>query len=65
MSTIEDYFTHACWRIQGVFEGHPECYEEHILPPRTRGNLRIRLRFSDQALGEISEAVLLMARELR
>ena len=41
-----------------------ERYEEHLLSA-ARGNLRIRLRFSDNALLEISEAFILVGGELR
>lgn len=43
---------------------HVERYEEQILSVN-RGNLRIRLRFSDQALLEVSEAIVFVAGEPR
>jgi hypothetical protein len=64
MRTIEEYFTHAYQLVQGLADVHAERYEEQMLSV-TRGNLRIRLRFSDQALVEMSEAVVLTAGELR
>jgi len=64
MRTIEEYFTHVYQLVQGLADVHAERYEEQILSV-TRGNLRIRLRFSDQALLEMSEAVVLIAGELR
>jgi hypothetical protein len=64
MRVIEEYFTHVYQLVQGLPHVHAERYEEQILSV-TRGNLRIRLRFSDQAILEISEAVVLMAEELR
>jgi Family of unknown function (DUF6516) len=64
MRTIEEYFTHVYQLVQGLADVHAERYEEQMLSV-TRGNLRIRLRFSDQALLEMSEAVVLMAGELR
>ena len=62
MKTLEEYFTHVRQLIQGVPEAHVERYEEQILSA-TRGNLRIRLRFSDQALLEISEALVFITGE--
>jgi Family of unknown function (DUF6516) len=64
MRTIEEYFTHVYQLVQGLADVHAERYEEQILSV-TRGRLRIRLRFSDQALLEMSEAVVLMAGEPR
>jgi hypothetical protein len=64
MKTIEEYFTHVRQLIQGIPEADAERYEEQILSI-TRGNLRIRLRFSDQALLEISEAIVFIAGEPR
>jgi Family of unknown function (DUF6516) len=64
MRTIEEYFTHVYQLVQGLADVHAERYEEQMLSV-TRGNLRIRLRFSDQALLEMSEAIVLMAGELR
>ena len=64
MRTIEDYFTHVGRLIQGAPDVLAKRYEEQILSV-TRGNLRIRPRFSDQPLLEISEAIVLMAGERR
>jgi len=64
MKTIEEYFTDTRQLIQSVPDAYTERYEEEILSV-SRGNLRIRLRFSDQALLEISEALVLVAGELR
>ena len=64
MKTIEEYFTYVRQLIQGVSQAHTERYEEQILSVN-RGNLRIRLRFSDQALLEISEAIVFVAGEPR
>jgi len=62
MKSIGEYFTRVRQLIQGVPEASAERYEEQILSA-TRGNLRIRLRFTNQALLEISEAILLVAEE--
>jgi hypothetical protein len=64
MRTIEEYFIHVYHLVQGLSHVQAERYEEQMLSG-TRGNLRIRLRFSDQALLEMSEAVVLLAEELR
>lgn len=64
MKTIEDYFTHVRQLVQRVPDTCAERYEEQILSVN-RGNLRIRLRFSDHALLEISEAMVFVAGELR
>ena len=48
--------------MQGVPDTHIERYEEQLLS-ETRGTLRIRLRFADQAVLEISEALVLMVGE--
>ena len=64
MKTVEGYFVHIRQLIQDIPEAHAERYEEQILSV-TRGNLRIRLRFTDQALLEISEAFVLIAGELQ
>jgi hypothetical protein len=63
MSAIEDYLTHVYQLIQNLAEVDAERYEEQILSV-SRGNLRIRLRFSDGALLEISEAIVLVAGDL-
>jgi hypothetical protein len=62
MRTIDEYFTQVRQLLQGVTEAHAERYEEQVLSAN-RGNLRIRLRFSDQSLLEISEAILLVGEE--
>jgi hypothetical protein len=64
MSTVEEYFTHVYHLVQGLPHVQAERHEEQILSV-ARGNLPIRLRFSDQALLEMGEAVVLMAEELR
>ena len=64
MKTIEDYFTHVRQLMQRVPDASAERYEEQTLSVH-RGNLRIRLRFADQALLEISEAIVFVAGELR
>ena len=62
MRTIDEYFSQIRQLIQAISETHSERYEEEILS-WNRGNLRIRLRFSDQALLEISEAVVIVTGE--
>lgn len=64
MKAVEEYFTHVRQLIQGIAEAHVERYQEQILSA-SRGNLRVRLRFSDQALLEISEAIVVVAEEIR
>jgi hypothetical protein len=64
MKTIEDYFTYVRQLMQRVPDASAERYEEQLLSVH-RGNLRIRLRFSNHALLEISEAVVIIAEELR
>jgi len=63
MRTIDEYFTRVRELVQGVADAQAERYEEQMLSS-TRGNLRIRLRFSDQSLLEISEAIALIGEEL-
>lgn len=63
MSTVEEYFAAVRQLLQLVSDAQAERYDEQILTV-TRGNLRIRLRFSDQSLLEISEAIALIAGEL-
>lgn len=63
MNTVEEYFDQARRLIQGVLNARIERYEEHLLST-TRGNLRVRLRFFDNALLEISEAFILASGEL-
>jgi Family of unknown function (DUF6516) len=60
MNTIEEYFTAVCQLLQNVPQANAERYEEQILLGN-RGNQRIRLRFTDQALLEISEAPVIVA----
>jgi hypothetical protein len=62
MRTIEEYFAQIRQLFQGVAEAHADRYEEQVLS-QTRGNLRVRLRFSDESLLEISEAVFIAAGE--
>ena len=62
--TLEDYVTHVRQLIQDMTNVRIERYDEQLLS-ETRGNLRIRLRFADQALLEISEAIVLVAGELQ
>jgi hypothetical protein len=50
--------------MQHVAVAITERYEEQLLTS-TRGNLRLRLRFADQALLEISEAIVLSAGDLQ
>jgi len=62
MNTIEEYFTAVRHLLQNVCQARAERYEEQVLSGN-RGNLRIRLRFADQALLEISEALVLVVGE--
>lgn len=62
MKTIEDYFTYVRQLMQRVPDTSAERYEEQRLSVH-RGNLRIRLRFSNHALLEISEAIVIVAEE--
>jgi uncharacterized protein DUF6516 len=64
MNTVEEYFDHIRQLVQDLPDAQPERYEEHLLSA-TRGNLRIRLRFADNTLLEISEAFILVSGELR
>jgi Family of unknown function (DUF6516) len=64
MNTVEEYFDRVHQLVQDLPDAQTERYEEHILSA-TRGNLRIRLRFSDNALLEISEAFVIVGGELR
>ena len=64
MKTIEDYFTYVRQLMQRVPDVSAERYDEQLLSVH-RGNLRIRLRFSNHALLEISEAVVIIAEKLR
>ena len=62
MKTVDEYFTRVRELVRGVADGQVERYEEQMLSA-TRGNLRIRLRFTDQSLLEISEAIVLVGDE--
>ncbi len=64
MKTIEEYFALVRQLIHGFFDAYTERHEEQILSVN-RGNLRIRLCFPDQALLEISEAIVIVSGELR
>ncbi len=64
MNTVEEYLDHVRQLVQSVSTTQVERYEESILSP-TRGNLRVRLRFSDDALLEISKAFVFADGELR
>ncbi len=61
--TLEDSFTHVRQLVQDMSGVHIERYEEQLLSD-TRGNLRMRLRFSAYALLEVSEAIVFIAGEL-
>jgi hypothetical protein len=56
---IVEYFEKVQVLIKGLSRVEIERYEEHVLS-EDRGNLRIRLRFFDNSLLEISEAVHIM-----
>lgn len=62
MNTVEEYFDHVRQLVQNVSDAQAERYEEHLLSA-TRGNLRIWLRFFDNALLEISEAIVFVGEE--
>ncbi len=62
MTTVDEYFVRVRVLVLGVADAQVERYEEQILSA-TRGNLRIRLRFGDQSLLEISEAIVLVGGE--
>src|SRR5262245_28195578 len=64
MNTVEEYFDYVRQLVGDIPNAQAERYEEHLLSA-TRGNLRIRLRFSDNALLEISEAFAFIGGELR
>jgi len=63
MTTVEEYFDRVRQLFENIADAQAERYEEHLLSAM-RGNLRIRLRFSDNALLEISEAIVLVSGEL-
>jgi hypothetical protein len=54
--TLAEYFAEIFQLMQALAGVRIERYEEQLLSA-TRGNLRLRLRFADQALLDISEAV--------
>jgi len=62
MKSIEEYFNHVRQLIDHVPEAATGRYEELLLS-ENRGVLRIRLRFPDDALLEISEAIVIVAGE--
>ena len=62
MRNVEEYFAAVRQLLEVVSDAQAERYDEQILTA-TRGNLRIRLRFSDQSLLEISEAIALLGEE--
>jgi len=56
MNAILDYFERVQALISGLFHVEIERYDERVMSAE-RGNLRIRLRFSDDSLLEVSEAI--------
>lgn len=56
MTNICDYFIELQQIINNLSGVEVEKYEEQVLTEK-RGNLRIRLRFSDNSLLELSEAI--------
>ena len=56
MRSIVEYFGRVQILIMVLCDVEVERYEEQVLS-KNRGNLRIRLRFSDNSLLEISEAI--------
>jgi len=56
MTVILDYLERVQALVSGLSQVEIERYEERVLSPE-RGNLRFRLRFSDNSLLEVSEAV--------
>lgn len=56
MSTVLDYIERVQGFVASFARVEIERYEERVLS-RERGNIRIRLRFSDNTLLEISEAL--------
>ena len=61
MKDIIEYFEEIRILIKGFSRVEIERYEEQLLSSE-RGNLRIRLRFFDNSLLEISEAIHIMKR---
>ena len=62
MTPLEAYFDAVRGLLEGIAQAQAERYEEHIVSEH-RGNLRVRPRFVDQALLEISEALVFTAGE--
>jgi len=62
MNSAEEYFNQVQQLIDHTPDAVIERYEEQLLS-ETRGVLRIRLRFPDDALLEISEAIVIVAGE--
>lgn len=56
MRSIVEYFERVQILVKELSRVEIERYEEQVLSEE-RGNLRIRLRFSDNSLLEISEAI--------
>jgi hypothetical protein len=56
VTNIDDYFVGLQQIINNLSGVEVEKYEEQVLTEK-RGNLRIRLRFSDNSLLELSEAI--------
>ncbi len=56
MKDIEQYLEGIRQLIAGLIKAEAERYDEQVLT-KDRGNLRIRLRFVDNSLLEISEAI--------
>ena len=64
MTDIFDYFRELQNLIQNLPDVEIEKYEEQILTGE-RGNLRCRLRFSDNSLLEVSEAIQIIKKNPR
>lgn len=56
MRTISEYFEKVQFLVKGLSHVEIERYDEQLLSLQ-RGNLKIRLRFVDNSLLEISEAI--------
>ena len=56
MRTIVEYFEKIQFLVKSLSHVEIERYDEQLLSLR-RGNLKIRLRFADNSLLEISEAI--------
>ena len=63
MRALEAYFATVHQLVQDFQNITVEKYDEQLLT-ETRGNLRIRIRFADSALLEISEALILKEEKL-